>query len=87
MVVMVFSFSRFEAVKDDDGSPPPFPVEDDAGGMDHDHIQELLASTMKQIEERKKQHQSFLVRCHGHLRAPYLDADMMSTVVTWDVVS
>ena len=57
--------SRFEAAREDDDSPPPPPTSltADIAGMEQSEIQELLASTMKQIEERKKHTQNLLVGC------------------------
>jgi len=55
--------SRFEAARVDEDSPPPPPTSVDVGGMEQSEIQELLATTMRQIEERKKQTQSLLARC------------------------
>lgn len=47
----------------DEDSPPPPPTSVDVGGMEQSEIQELLATTMRQIEERKKQTQSLLACC------------------------
>ncbi len=40
---------------------PPPAAEEPLVGMGHQHIQDLLATTMKQIEERKRHTQSLLV--------------------------
>ena len=48
--------SRFEVVKGEGVEEEEVPSSSDAA-----HIQELLATTMKQIEERKKQTQALLV--------------------------